>query len=151
MEAKLDIVEKCCGKEMQRMSGITHDMTVTSEDAYMCFECGTMISMKVEALDEEILDNYKDNNCDDYKEWLETNADQFGPVEIKEKEMGHCGNSPNAEDDMNFDDGVKNLFLHYFQSLGRNLTKLEIRQLNLFEDFLKVVKDRLEETIEVVK
>jgi len=61
MEAKLDIVEKCCGKEMQHLTGISHDTTVIDEDAYICFVCGKMISMKIEILDEEVLERYRVN------------------------------------------------------------------------------------------
>ena len=61
MEAKLDIVEKCCGKDMQQLAGLSHNTNIIDEDAYLCFVCGKMISMKIEILDEEELERYKEN------------------------------------------------------------------------------------------
>ena len=71
MEAKLDIVEKCCGKEMQQLGGFSHDKTVIDEDAYICFGCGMMVSMKIEVLDEEVLESYKETYQEEFDEWSE--------------------------------------------------------------------------------
>lgn len=60
----LELKEKpvCCGKEMFHEPNAQTLSTMNNEQQFwICWECGNFISLVEEQLDEEALENYKEN------------------------------------------------------------------------------------------
>jgi hypothetical protein len=63
----LNQIPKCCGKDMHHETNVPNMLNPDSDcDFWICWDCGRFISLTDEQLDEEELENYKDN----YQRWL---------------------------------------------------------------------------------